>query len=560
MDTQQSAVIKGKAVVPGVAFGPIAVVAPRPAVPEMGAEVDEGHREAEYKRFESAADAVVSALKNRAMSLVGNAADVVNATAGLAADRGWRRKVKKLTTQGRNAIDATVSATASFVDMFTANGGVFAERVADLEDVRDRVLAQLQGIPEPGLPTLTSPSILLADDLAPADTATLNPELVLGIVTRCGGPTSHTAIIARQLNIPCVVAVGTSPVNIESERTPGLINGAAGELTIRPDETAAASAVHEWSQLAEKIAHWEGPAQTKDGHRVQLLANVQDGPQAASAASTAVEGVGLFRTELLFLSSTKEPTVDDQAAAYSRVLNAFPTGKVVVRTLDAGSDKPVPFVEADKEDNPALGVRGVRIAWDRQDILSRQLDAIAQAVASSNHVNAPTWVMAPMIATVDEARWFADMCRERSLTPGVMVEVPAVAMCASEIMREVDFVSIGTNDLTQYTMAADRLSSPLAHLNDPWQPAVLRLIKIVCSAGVETGTPVGVCGEAASDPLLACVLTGLGVNSLSVAAPSAAGVGAQIGDLTFEECQAMAAAALAATSAADAKAAAAKAL
>ena len=168
--------------------------------------------------------------------------------------------------------------------------------------------------------------------------------------------------------------------------------------------------------------------------------------------------------------------------------------------------------------------------------------------------------MAPMIATVDEARWFADMCRERSLTPGVMVEVPAVAMCASEIMREVDFVSIGTNDLTQYTMAADRLSSPLAHLNDPWQPAVLRLIKIVCSAGVETGTPVGVCGEAASDPLLACVLTGLGVNSLSVAAPSAAGVGAQIGDLTFEECQAMAAAALAATSAADAKAAAAKAL
>ena len=163
-----------------------------------------------------------------------------------------------------------------------------------------------------------------------------------------------------------------------------MISGAAGELTVNPDEDAAKQAVREWEQLAEKIANWEGPAQTKDGHRVQLLANVQDGPQAASAASTAVEGVGLFRTELLFLSSMKEPSVNDQAAAYGRVLNAFPKGKVVVRTLDAGSDKPVPFVEAEEEDNPALGVRGVRIAWDRQDILERQLDAIAKAVEDND--------------------------------------------------------------------------------------------------------------------------------------------------------------------------------
>ena len=560
MDTQETAVIKGKAVVPGVALGPIAVVAPRPAVPEAGAEVDEGQREAEYERFEQAANAVTEALKERAKSLEGHAADVVNATAGLASDRGWRRKVKKITKQGRNAIDATVTATASFVEMFTANGGVFAERVADLEDVRDRVLAHLQGLPEPGLPVLTTPSILWADDLAPADTATLNPDLVIGIVTRRGGPTSHTAIIARQLNIPCVVATGPTDVEISSGETEGMISGAAGELTVNPDEDAAKQAVHEWEQLAEKIANWEGPAQTKDGHRVQLLANVQDGPQAASAASTAVEGVGLFRTELLFLSSTKEPSVNDQAAAYGRVLNAFPKGKVVVRTLDAGSDKPVPFVEAEEEDNPALGVRGVRIAWDRQDILERQLDAIAKAVGDNDRGEAPTWVMAPMVATADEARWFAGMCHERGLTPGIMVEVPAVALCAPEIMQEIDFVSIGTNDLTQYTMAADRLSSPLAHLNDPWQPAVLRLIKMVCEAGAETKTPVGVCGEAASDPLLACVLTGLGVNSLSVAAPSAAGVGAQVGDRTLEECQKMAAAAVAATSAVDAKKAAADAV
>lgn len=559
MDNGETLTIKGKSVVPGVAVGPVALVAPRPDVPERGPVVDEEHREAEYERFVAAADAVSDALKKRAAGLEGHAAEVVNATAGLAKDRGWRRRVKKATSAGDNAVDATVVATGVFVEMFKANGGVFAERVADLEDVRDRVLAQLQGLPEPGLPDLTSPSILLADDLAPADTATLDPKIVSGIVTRRGGPTSHTAIIARQLNIPCIVAVGNVGATVESGMTIGLIDGGAGTLQLNPNPDEATAAVSHWKELAAKIAAWQGPAKTNDGHRVQLLANVQDGAQAAAAATTAVEGVGLFRTELLFLSANKEPSVEDQAAAYGRVLSAFPEGKVVLRTLDSGSDKPVPFVEAEAEENPALGVRGMRVAWKRREILERQLDAVALAVEQTGRrKDVPTWVMAPMVATVDEAQWYAEMCRERNLVPGVMVEVPAAALCAHEIMEVIDFVSIGTNDLTQYTMAADRLSSPLAHLNDPWQPAVLRLIKMVCDAGKATSTPVGVCGEAASDPLLACVLTGLGVNSLSVAAPAAAGVGAELAEVSLAACQDMAAAAIAESSPTKAKAAAAK--
>lgn len=559
MDNGETVTIKGKSVVPGVAVGPVALVTPRPDVPERGPVIDEDQREAEFERFLAAADGVSEALKARAAKLEGHAAEVVNATAGLVVDKGWRRKVKKATAAGDSAVDAVVAATASFVEMFKANGGVFAERVADLEDIRDRVLAALQGLPEPGLPTLTAPSILLADDLAPADTATLDPKIVTGIVTRRGGPTSHTAIIARQLNIPCVVAVGNVGNTVTSGETIGLIDGNAGTLQLNPNPDEATAAVAHWKELAAKIAAWEGPAKTNDGHRVQLLANVQDGAQAAAAAGTAVEGVGLFRTELLFLSASKEPTVEEQAAAYGRVLAAFPEGKVVLRTLDSGSDKPVPFVEAEAEENPALGVRGMRVAWKRREILERQLDAVALAVEQTGRrKDVPTWVMAPMVATVDEASWYAAMCRERNLVPGVMVEVPAAALCAREIMEEIDFVSIGTNDLTQYTMAADRLSSPLAHLNDPWQPAVLRLIKMVCDAGHETSTPVGVCGEAASDPLLACVLTGLGVNSLSVAAPAAAGVGAELAEVSLAACQDMAAAAVAASGPAKAKAAAAK--
>ncbi len=255
---------------------------------------------------------------------------------------------------------------------------------------------------------------------------------------------------------------------------------------------------------------------------------MQDGAAARSAAQTPVEGVGLFRTELCFLNRETEPTVEEQAQIYAEVLEAFAGRKVVVRTLDAGSDKPLKFAGHAEEANPALGVRGIRIA--------RQPGSVGAPVGRDRGRRRadrkPPWVMAPMIATPEEARDFADKVREHGLTPGVMIEVPAAALLADRILEHVDFLSIGTNDLAQYTMAADRMSADLATLTDPWQPGVLALIGITGRAGAAAGKPVGVCGEAAADPILACVLVGLGVTSLSAAAAAVTAVGAKLASVT----------------------------
>ncbi|HRD64424.1 MAG TPA: phosphoenolpyruvate--protein phosphotransferase, partial [Nocardioides sp.] len=290
---------------------------------------------------------------------------------------------------------------------------------------------------------------------------------------------------------------------------------------------------------------WTGPAETTDGVRIKLLANVADGESARLSSGAPVEGVGLFRTELCFLDRRDEPTVDEQAAIYGEVLDAFtgPGRYVVVRTLDAGSDKPIAFATLEDEENPALGVRGLRLAVNNPGLLERQLDGIAAAARASG---TETWVMAPMVATVAEAADFAARVRERGLKAGVMVEVPSAALLADRMLEVVDFLSIGTNDLTQYTMAADRLASDLAHLTDPWQPAVLQLIATTAVAGQQAGKSVGVCGEAAADPLLAVALVGMGVTSLSMAAAAVRPVGAQLSAVSSETCREAAAAALAA--------------
>lgn len=542
MENALQSTVKGTGVVAGVAYAEAVWVRPRPDLPTEGSIDQEASSEAEYDRFLEAVDVVAGRLENRAAAAEGQASEVLTATAGMVKDRGWHKAVRKNIRSGKNAEFATVGATDKFVTMFEAAGGVMAERTTDLKDVRDRVIAQLRGEQEPGLPMVEGQAVLFADDLAPADTATLDTAHIRALVTELGGPTSHTAIIARQLDIPCIVAVGNKLREIESG-TLVFVDGALGTVTLGADEAESTKAVEEYRERAARVAEWTGPAQTKDGHRVQLLANVADGNAARIASDSQAEGIGLYRTELSFLSASEEPSVDEQAKIYSKVFNAFPDSKVVVRTLDAGSDKPISYATLSSEENPALGVRGLRIARDNESLLTRQLDAIAQA-AGSRGDDAETWVMAPMVATSKEAQWFAELCRERGLTAGAMIEVPAAALMADKIMPHLDFVSIGTNDLTQYTMAADRLSPQLAYLTDPWQPAVLRLIQHTCIAGHEYNVPVGVCGEAAADPLLACVLTGLGVNSLSAASTAVAGVGAQLAELTFDQCQQLADAAL----------------
>ncbi|MCS3781532.1 phosphoenolpyruvate--protein phosphotransferase [Tsukamurella ocularis] len=546
MTSQQSAAsglatLTGTPVVPGVAYAPVMWPGARPEVPPP-VDLPENDRDAEAARFSTAAQAVADRLRTRAAQAQGAAAEVLGANAGLASDKAWIGTTEKLIRAGTPAANAVAAATEQFADMFTKLGGLMAERVTDLRDVRDRVVAELLGGPEPGVPVPDAPSILLADDLAPADTAGLDPALIVGIGTRLGGATSHTAIIARQLGIPCIV--GLAGAGTVDAGTPVLLDGGAGTVTVAPDEGEARTRVAEAAREAAEIARWRGPGHTSDGAAVAILANVQDGVTARGAAERQVEGVGLFRTELAFLDRADEPSVDEQAALYREVIDAFPGQKVVIRTLDAGSDKPLKFVDHGEEENPALGVRGIRIAVGDPGLLDRQLDAIA---AAAEGAAAQPWVMAPMIATAAEARDFAAKCRERGLTAGVMVEVPAVALCADAVLAEVDFVSLGTNDLTQYAMAADRMSTDLAALTDPWQPAVLKLIQLTARAGADAGKPVGVCGEAAADPLLACVLVGLGVTSLSCAAGAAAAVGARVGSVTLQQCRGAAEAAVAAT-------------
>ncbi|MHB1065019.1 MAG: phosphoenolpyruvate--protein phosphotransferase [Georgenia sp.] len=545
MNATASSVLRGTPVVPGVAAGPALLVRGEIS-PEAIARFGDGgfaDAEAAMSAYDAAVAAVADSFSRKGDRATGQAAQVLKASAGLARDPGLRGAVAKNVGAGQGLVAAVGSAVEQFVTVFTNLGGLMAERVTDLEDIELRVVAHLVGEPEPGVPTPAQPSILIARDLAPSDTSGLDPELVTALVTERGGATSHTAIIARQLGIPCVV--GTAGITEVGMGTFLVVDGESGEVELGVDPARAQERVAASRAAREALSRWTGPAVTSDGTPVELLANVADGASAVQASSEPVQGVGLFRTELCFLDAAVEPSVAEQAEIYAAVLGAFGQGQhVVVRTLDAGSDKPIAFATLPNEENPALGVRGLRLALANPGLMDRQLDAVALA---AERTGTETWVMAPMVATVAEAADFAGKVRGRGLKPGVMVEIPSAALLAHRMLEVVDFLSIGTNDLTQYAMAADRMATDLAHLTDPWQPAVLQLIAITAEAGKRAGKPVGVCGEAAADPLLACALVGMGVTSLSMAARAVRPVGAQLAQVSMAACEAAAEAALGAS-------------
>ncbi len=545
-------VLRGTPVVPGLVFAPAVVVTATISATAVAAFEQRGHTDPEeaLAAYDDAVDAVVGGLLARAAAASGAAAEVLAATAALARDKGLRSAVRKQLAVGDPLLSGLHAAVEQFAGIFTQMGGLMAERGTDLRDIERRITARLVGVPEPGVPVPDRPSVLLAEDLAPVDTAGLDPATVVGLVTEKGGPTSHTAIIARQLGIPCVV--GVAGLGAVPQGTPLLVDGASGEVVLSPRAEEAIRLVAEGRVAREALERWTGPCRTADGTRVKLLANVADGPSAEAAGAGPVEGVGLFRTELCFLGRLEEPSVEEQTEIYARVLAPFRGRHVVVRTLDAGSDKPIAFATHDGEQNPALGVRGLRLSFDNPGLMERQLEAVARA---AEQTGTETWVMAPMVATVAEAVSFAEKVRVHGLKAGVMVEIPSAALLARQMLEVVDFLSIGTNDLTQYTMAADRLASALAHLSDSWQPAVLQLIAITAEAGRQVGKPVGVCGEAAADPVLATALVGMGITSLSTALAAARPVGARLAALTMDVCEQAAAAALGAADPAVARAA-----
>ncbi len=537
-----AAVLHGLGVSPGSAYGPIVQAAApvEPPADEPAAEDPAAASETAIASFMHVADT----LDAKALSAETTARDILKATAMIARDRSLHREVTKRLNAGSGPTRAIAEAIEEFAARFEALGGYFAERVTDLRDVGARAIAEVLGEPAPGLPTLVEPSIVAADDLAPAETATLDRSLVLGIVTRHGGLTSHTAILAAQMGIPAVVQVHdatTIPTG-----TPVSIDGGSGEVVVRPDPAAVEAQRERRDRLAAALAEVTGPGETADGHRVALLANIGGVEDAELAGAEDVEGVGLFRTEFVFLSAAVAPTVEEQTEIYRKVFAPFSGRRVVVRTLDAGADKPLAFADLGPEENPALGRRGLRLSQARPDVLDAQLQALA---AASSETGADVRVMAPMVSTVAEARWFAEQVRAAGLaTAGVMIEVPAAALRARQVLEAVDFGSLGTNDLAQYTMAADRMEGELSELLDPWQPAVLDVIAAAANGARQAGRPLGVCGESAGDPLLALVLVGLGVTSLSMAPSKVGAVRLALRNHSQADCRILADAALEAES------------
>lgn len=523
----------------GTASGSVTVVAIVPGVDES--EPPSIDAQADAERVRGAMAAVAQNLRERAKRAVGKSGEVLAATAQLATDRGLLKTVTSCLRSGEGVTASVNHAVEDYAHKLSALGGYMAERVADLYDVRNRVISELRGLPAPGVPEMNEPGILVAQDLAPAETATLDPAIVLGIVTEEGGPTSHTAILAAQLGIPAVVKV-SSALSALNGATTLAIDGGAGRVIVNPTRDE----IHELSERSYRrmaaLQHSHGPGRTGDGHAVALLANIGSEVDARKAAAQDLEGSGLFRTEFMFLDRQDAPSVEEQTDTYTKVLQDFGTRRVVVRTLDAGADKPLAFTQMAPEENPALGIRGLRLGMRKQELLDTQLEALSNAYDATH---GDLWVMAPMVSDMKEARWFASRVRKLDLPKvGVMIEVPAAALRASHILQEVDFASIGTNDLAQYTMAADRLNGDLANLLTPWQPAVLEMIKSACTGGVTTHSHIGVCGEAGGDPLLALVLVGLGVTSLSMAASKIPAVRASLSLHDLATCQHMAAAAL----------------
>jgi multiphosphoryl transfer protein len=400
-------------------------------------------------------------------------------------------------------------------------------RAADLRSVGLQVLAHLLGRPMPA-PELASPGILVARDLAPADTAALDTETVRGIVTAHGGPTSHAAVLARSLGIPAVVGVGEALEGV-AEGTMLALDAGAGVVHVDPDPrvveelTAAQRAREEALGAASRLAGT--PARTLDGLTVEVAANVGGPGEVEAAVRAGADGVGLFRTEFLFMGRDDVPDEDEQATAYAEAARALEGRPLLIRTLDAGADKPVPALGQAREENPFLGVRGIRLELERPEVLQAQLRAVLRVAADH-----PVRVMFPMVSTLDDLRRAraaledarTALASRATLEVGVMIEVPAAALTSRALAAEADFFSIGTNDLTQYTLAADRGNEHVAHLNDALHPAVIRLIGATVDGARAHGRWVGVCGELAGDPLATPLLLGLGVTELSMSAPAIA--------------------------------------
>ena len=422
---------------------------------------------------------------------------------------------------------------------------LMAARAVDLTDVGLRVLSIVTGQTQ-AEPQIPAGSILIAEELSPSDTASLDPERVLGFCTTGGGATSHVAILAQALGIPAVAGIEPAALELENGSTV-VLDGSKGQLRLNPDEAE----IERIKSLKEKmlakqeadLAAAHQPATTSDGHNVEVVANIGNEKDARRSVELGGEGVGLLRSEFLYLERATAPSEDEQVEIYTNIATALEGRPLIIRTLDVGGDKPLSYLPLPREENPFLGVRGIRVGLEKPELLRTQLRAILRA-SSSNKLR----VMFPMVATLDEIRSVKRMLAEErvrvdqsgTLEVGIMVEVPSTALMASQFAKEVDFFSIGSNDLTQYTLAMDRGHPRLAPIADAMNPAVLKLIAETVKGAHVHGKWVGVCGGIASDPQAVAILVGIGVDELSVSVPSIPSIKAEIRTRSLVECRALA--------------------
>ncbi len=542
---------------PGVAIGPAHVFVLQPVAIPQDTVTDP---QAEWEHLQQAVRAAQEELQNlraEAVRRVGEyEAAIFDAHILVLQDPTLQEKARSyIFDHHMNAAAAWARVMEETADAYRHLDDPYMQaRAADVEDVKRRVLRILLGTQtEPTFPD--HPFILIAEDLTPSDTAQLDPARVLGICTALGGATSHSAILARALGIPAVVGVGPHILHVEEGEEMAL-DGNTGHVWIRPSAEVKArleAKREEWLRQQRRIeAIAKRPGQTKDGRRVEIVANIIGIADAQAALRRGAEGVGLMRTEFLFVGRDTPPDEEEQWHVYHEVAELMGTRPLIIRTVDVGGDKPIPYLQVEKEPNPFLGWRGIRLCLDQPHILKTQFRAILRASPGHN-----VKIMLPMVADVEEVRAARRLFQEAQEelraegTPfneqvelGIMVEIPAAALLAEKFAPLVDFFSVGTNDLSQYTMAADRTNARVAHLADGLHPAVLRLIRQAADAAHHAGIWIGVCGEIAGDPLAAPILVGLGVDELSMNPPAIPRVKEVLLSLTYEEAQTLAQAAL----------------
>ena len=522
--TRGERVLEGTGVTPLSAVGTVVVY--DPAVGDSLPDPPESDRdpEREHERFRQARDSAreeLQAERDTAADRIGeDEAGIFDAHIQFLNDPSIESDIEAAINGGLPAEHGVDRAFENAIEQLDAAGGRMAERTDDLREVRDRLLGQLLGASAEDLPGLPDGAVVVAERLGPTDTAQLDPGRVAGFATATGGETSHAAIMARSLGIPAVVGLDELDAIEDGQRV--AIDGEAGTLVVEPSEDRLEGAVD-----GRDVEVRHGPVETTDGHEIEVAANVGSPVEASAARDRGADGVGLFRTEFFFLDRNEPPSEAEQYGAFVDVLETFEGDRVVVRTLDVGGDKPVPYLDAAAGENPFLGVRGVRLTpGERGDLFEAQLRALLRAAATD--AGEGLAVLFPLVTSVPEVTGLLDRVDAVAETLGaegvparipelgVMIETPASAFVAGELAGHVDFLSIGTNDLTQYVMAAARGDDRVASFHDPLHPPVLRAIDRTIRGSRGRDVQVGMCGEMAGDPALTTLLIGLGLDELSM--------------------------------------------